>query len=812
MRISQQLKEKRKVSITIKLMSAFLISSIFAQSIYAAVGESAVITLVFPVGARATGLGEAFTGLSDDLNAVYFNPAGLGQAPLANAWRAFLVNKDKQFTALASKTNSGFGVDEKIWAGTHKGLIRYNGKTWEDFEPILFEPGKTLENIAEEYLAIDDQKAIENAIWKIREFNQIGMKHYKAAQSILAKKLDMTKLAKEKSSLELICREITSLPQSDRTSAKVYGIISPFVDSSTADALSDQIAEKLLEPDIELETMVELKIPFTIAISDSITTLLIDRSERLWVGTPNGLWRYHESKWSVFSTVDNLPSNLITSLALGPAGEIAVGTNNGCAILENGQWKNPEFNKTLPDSHITALAYGASGTLFIGTNKGLNKWKDSTIVLFDESKGLLSNHIEALMVDSKGKLWIGGENGVVIYNETSWKRFKFPNSHISSFAEHPNGSIWIGTNKGAISYKPGEVIIGPDGNPTEGAPEWRTFHSKNAMKGDDVKSITIHGYDIWIATKDAINLYDNANRQAELFWEPLLPTFGLRELWHTFGGVLWPFQDWGTLGFSVNYINMGFNKIYDDLGRESEAKRSWEGIFNLSWGMPLQEDLSIGTNLKFVYSALAPGYGDNGEGVGYTFAVDAAILKRNLIIPNLSLGFMMQNMGPDISYISQESKDPLPFTLRLGLAYTPIQKPYHELNLALDLNREFVKNNWDRPPDPFYRALIMDLVQEEGETETTVDKLTETNVSLGAEYWYAGFIALRCGFMADYVGERYELTPGIGLHYGNLNFDWSYIHAPEGFMRWFSEAFDENKKGANGARNEQWRVSFLLHF
>ena len=38
------------------------------QSAEAGVGESAVITLAFPPGARATGTGEAFTGLADRIS------------------------------------------------------------------------------------------------------------------------------------------------------------------------------------------------------------------------------------------------------------------------------------------------------------------------------------------------------------------------------------------------------------------------------------------------------------------------------------------------------------------------------------------------------------------------------------------------------------------------------------------------------------------------------------------------------------------------------------------------------------------------
>ena len=67
---------------------------VFSWSVpgYCAIGQSAVITLVMPPGARATGTAEAFTGLANDVNAEYFNPAGLARSrwrtPGGHFWTA----------------------------------------------------------------------------------------------------------------------------------------------------------------------------------------------------------------------------------------------------------------------------------------------------------------------------------------------------------------------------------------------------------------------------------------------------------------------------------------------------------------------------------------------------------------------------------------------------------------------------------------------------------------------------------------------------------------------------------------------------
>jgi hypothetical protein len=426
--------------------------------------------------------------------------------------------------------------------------------------------------------------------------------------------------------------------------------------------------------------------------------------------------------------------------------------------------------------------------------------------VFDTATGLISSRVNALFCDSKNQLWVGGENGVCIYTVKAWKRFKFPGSSVLCFTEQRNGTLWIGTNRGVVSHKQGKVIKDKNGIPTDTLNEWKPFHSKNVLHGDVVFGLASFGNDVWIATDRAINKYEWAQKQALLFYEPLLPAFGLKDLWHAFGALVYPTEEWGTVGASINFINMGTNTWTDALGRTTGEARSWEGVFGLSYGLPFTQTFSGGMNIKYVNSALAPGF--NGAGVGKTFAVDAAILKRGLFTRNLSVGFMLQNMGPAIYYMDEEEQDPIPFTLRLGTAYTAVQTPVQELTFLLDLNREVVKNYTNKKPDPFYVALWTDLLHDKD--ESAKEELQLVNVNLGVEYWYSHFLALRSGFLFDYVGERYEWTFGLGLNYGNMNFDCSYIYSPEGFLKGILQKINPLKTGATGARNGQWRASFLF--
>ncbi len=795
----------------VKILNGFFLALLLISFQAGAVGQSAVITLVFPPGARATGLGEAFTALADDANATFFNPAGLGQDPLSNSWKAYAAQNNDILTAIASKRKKDFAGGNKIWAGTNHGVLRFNGKAWDSSERHLISSGENLTIIAHKYINVDNDETIRNAVLKLKKANGIEMVRTTALTDYLMKEVSDSVLAAKKTTRAALLGDIMNLSKIDRNAATIFGTIATRVDSLKANRMSDDIAAILQKKDKEFEQLVELKIPFTIAVDDSVTAIVVDSMERVWVGSKHGLWRYDNLVWTPFTVLDGLPSNSISCIAVNHKGDIVVGTNAGVGINTEGKWTRLGKENGLPDSIVNALAFGKNNTLFVGTPHGLALLRQDSLpqsARFDTSNGLLSNNVRALLFDSKDRLWAGGDDGVDIYDETSWKRYKFPGSSVSSIIEPGgfSGTIWIGTNKGAITFTQTKTKTDAAGV-SHYVPEWKVYHSKNALKGDDVHGISVQGRDIWLATTEAVNHYKYAERQILLFYEQLLPAFKIPDLWHFYLAGVIPTEDWGTIGVTVNFINFGTNDLTNEQGVNIGRARSWEGVFGLSYGILFAHDFSGGINLKYANSALAPGIGSGDEGVGRTFAIDAAILKRNLFIRNFDLGLNLQNMGPNIFYISQDQQDPIPFTVRLGFAYRAVQTTFHDLTFVLDLNREIVKNYSDKPPDPFYKAIFTGFLADTSTGEnTTMEKLSEINVCPGIEYWYANFLALRVGTLLDKAGQRYELDFGIGIKYGNMNFDWSFIHSPEGFMK---GVFAD---GSSGARDGQWRASFLFKF
>ncbi|MBD3242716.1 MAG: hypothetical protein GF331_19145 [Chitinivibrionales bacterium] len=164
-------------------------------------------------------------------------------------------------------------------------------------------------------------------------------------------------------------------------------------------------------------------------------------------------------------------------------------------------------------------------------------------------------------------------------------------------------------------------------------------------------------------------------------------------------------------------------------------------------------------------------------------------------------------LGPSVYYIDAADADPIPFELGGAIAFVdtfgiggwPI------LNLAIETrtHREFVKNYADEPPEPFYRAIYANLKEESAK-----ESFSELQWHWGLEALFLETVAIRSGFLFDWIGHRYEWTVGLGFRiFNHIQLDLSRIIAPEGAWARHVQVFDESRFGSSGLRDGQWRIS-----
>ncbi len=148
---------------------------------------------------------------------------------------------------------------------------------------------------------------------------------------------------------------------------------------------------------------------------------------------------------------------------------------------------------------------------------------------------------------------------------------------------------------------------------------------------------------------------------------------------------------------------------------------------SLAFADQVGADLSYGVGVKLIQSSI-----ENESATGY--AADAGVLYELPQLEGLSLGLAVQNMGPELKFISDG--DPLPLIVRGGVAFEA-----GHLVVAADASK---------PRD------------------------NDVSVHLGAEYLIAEILALRAGFLTRPEMES-AVTFGLGVTWRRLSVGYAYV-------------------------------------
>jgi hypothetical protein len=230
-----------------------------------------------------------------------------------------------------------------------------------------------------------------------------------------------------------------------------------------------------------------------------------------------------------------------------------------------------------------------------------------------------------------------------------------------------------------------------------------------------------------------------------------LPTLNL-DMYYGFLSYVHHVRGLGTFGISAIYLTYGNIDYRDEEDNPLGSESPFEISLALSYGTSVNSKLKLGGTIKIIHSHLSSiGAGkEQGSGIAWAFAVDAGMILK--FTERLQLGAALTNLGPDISYIDVAQADPLPRNFAIGLAYRVWDTPYNSLTIQGELNKMLTNIN-----DGFGTEL-----------ESAIRHI-------GAEYWYANFIAFRAGYKYDKTGQVKHLTFGAGLQYESARFDLAYV-------------------------------------
>jgi signal transduction histidine kinase/ligand-binding sensor domain-containing protein/DNA-binding response OmpR family regulator len=164
--------------------------------------------------------------------------------------------------------------------------------------------------------------------------------------------------------------------------------------------------------------------------NDRVSCMLVDKQNRLWVGTYDGLHLYNRDKdnFKVFihdnKADQSLSSNSILSLTEDGYGNIWAGTQQGLnelTFLDNGKLEIKNFYQCagFPNDYVHAVLVDNDNNIWMSTNKGITKYNIRTKNFrnFDIRDGVSSNTFSenVAYLQSDGEMYFGSINGVTYF-------------------------------------------------------------------------------------------------------------------------------------------------------------------------------------------------------------------------------------------------------------------------------------------------------------------------------------------------------------------------------------------------------------
>ena len=221
--------------------------------------------------------------------------------------------------------------------------------------------------------------------------------------------------------------------------------------------------------------------------SNQIWAIRKDQKGRIWLGTRNGIYRFHPDKSNLqypdapFSGIHFQPDEKgsfglshrdVSCLFEDSRGRMWAGTLNGVNRFDSRQNKFvPYFHEdgnphSLSNNWIWVIFEGRDGKIWIGTNNGLNQFdeeKDNFIRFFHDPRnpnGLSNNNIWDLYEDRQGNLWAGTTGGLNRYQLESgqfsvWRsKDGLKNDNVTNILEDKQGNLWLTNFQGLSKFDP----------------------------------------------------------------------------------------------------------------------------------------------------------------------------------------------------------------------------------------------------------------------------------------------------------------------------------------------------------------------
>jgi len=219
---------------------------------------------------------------------------------------------------------------------------------------------------------------------------------------------------------------------------------------------------------------------------DAVNSIAVSPGGVVWIGTAKGLGRYDGVLWTRWTTNDGPRTNSVTAIAAGRDGKLWYGMDDyresgGVGYFDGKTWDSPETLRELDQFAIGGIAADNNGNVWIGAfdrraaigDLRVFRYDGSVLTTCAASGDLAGKKVSALAIGPKNDLWVGTDQALHRFDGTVWKRCGktdgMPESSINAIAFGPDGMVWAGTRDGLYCSQTGiwTRISTPEGMPVD---------------------------------------------------------------------------------------------------------------------------------------------------------------------------------------------------------------------------------------------------------------------------------------------------------------------------------------------------------
>ena len=241
-----------------------------------------------------------------------------------------------------------------------------------------------------------------------------------------------------------------------------------------------------------------------------LTSIIVDDQNVKWMGSfDKGLIKFNENEFINFNTGNSvIPSNQVNCLNIDNSNKIWIGTNNGLAVYNSGSWQIFNTNNSeLPNNNINSISFDNAGNAWIGTNNGFVKCNGNTWTVYNYSSSRVQYlWVTSMAPDNQNNIWIGSNNfGIIKFDQNVFTEYidtvyDYLTNRISFIETDNQNNIWFGqlisgSSRGGVSIFNGNsfdnIYIGTSNN--------------------KINSIYAYGESKWVCTSEGLAYYDENN-------------------------------------------------------------------------------------------------------------------------------------------------------------------------------------------------------------------------------------------------------------------------------------------------------------